>query len=323
MTYPRAHLIDAENPGYYHLISRCVRRAWLCGLDDLTGRSFEHRRGWIEQQVTTLSQVFAVELYAYAVMSNHYHLVMRLDPRAPQGWTDETVAQRWVSLTVRDDDIQTALRIESILEDPERLGEYRKRLGSLSWFMRLMNESIARRANREDGCTGRFWEGRFKSHVLLDEQAVTACMAYVDLNPIRAGAAEKIESCDFTSAKRRLAEEPQADRAKDLRPVAGGCDDDPSSLPISTKAYLDLVRWTGAQVTGIPNSGANTTECPAAPIDRDAWLARVQSYRHRDWRAFGNVESLRRYAQSLGQHWLKGVGRVSWPQSSLKQVSSE
>ncbi len=196
MAQARQSLIPGGSSGYFHCVNRCVRRSWLCGLDALTGRSFEHRREWVERRLMVLADVFAVSIYAYAVMSNHLHVVLKLDAVAGNGWSDHEVAERWCRLFPNRDDVeesQVALRIEQIGADAGRVAKYRSRLTSLSWFMRCLAEPIARRANGEDDCTGRFWEGRFKAQVLTDDRALVAAMTYVDLNPIRAKIATKVD----------------------------------------------------------------------------------------------------------------------------------
>jgi len=182
MTYPRSHLVSEEEPGFYHVVSRCVRRAFLCGADRFTGRCFEHRRKWIEDRIVDLTEAFAVSVYSYAVMSNHFHVVLHVNLSAVDSWTDDEVARRWLAAfpgpLKRNTTEELAQRLRmAILSDPERVQELRKRLGSLSWFMKALNEPIARMANLEDGCTGKFWEGRFKSQVLLESQAVLSAMA--------------------------------------------------------------------------------------------------------------------------------------------------
>ncbi len=79
MTTARRQLIDAESTPFYHVINRCVRRAFLCGEDALSGRSYEHRRGWIVDRIRPLSSIFCIDVCAYAVMNNHYHLVLKID----------------------------------------------------------------------------------------------------------------------------------------------------------------------------------------------------------------------------------------------------
>ncbi|MEW5973236.1 MAG: transposase [Pseudomonadota bacterium] len=229
MTMPRSALVSLSETSWYHVVSRCVRRAFLCGMDAHSGKNFEHRRGWIEARIMELASIFAIDVAAYAVMSNHYHLVLRIDAERARNWSLDEVLRRWTRLFAGPVLVQRFLSAERAslcqaeVDHVLALAEdYRARLHDLSWFMRVLNESIARQANAEDEVTGRFWEGRFKSQALLDEQAVLAAMAYVDLNPVRAGLAETPEASDFTSVKARLeAMRVEATNANDAGADAG------------------------------------------------------------------------------------------------------
>ncbi|MET0068358.1 MAG: transposase, partial [Candidatus Thiodiazotropha sp.] len=209
MPKPRKALISLDNTPYYHCISRCVRRAFLCGEDPLTGQSYNHRRQWILDKLIELSDCFAIDCCGYALMSNHYHLVLHVDGEAAKNWSQETVINRWQRLfkgSVLVDRYQSGLNQSRAEQNTMDLlvSKWRERLSDISWYMRCLNESVARRANQEDQCTGRFWEGRFKSQALLDEKALAACLAYVDLNPIRAGMAQTPESSEYTSISERI-----------------------------------------------------------------------------------------------------------------------
>ena len=201
MAQPRYTQIDIDATPYYHCISRCVRRAFLCGHDRSTGRRFDHRKGWIVEKLAALTDVFAVRICAYAVLSNHFHLVLRIDATRARAWSAAEVVERYGRLFPATAALWHELP-PSVAAD--RVRRWRARLYDPSWFMRCLNESIARRANAEDGCTGRFWEGRFRSQALLDPAGLLTCMSYVDLNPLRAHLAASLEESDFTSIQQRL-----------------------------------------------------------------------------------------------------------------------
>lgn len=201
MTTPRSLLVDPQQPLCYHLVSRCVRRAWLCGQHD--GRSYSHRKDWIEQRLSRLAQAFSVDVLAFAILSNHFHVVVYFDPKACATWSSLEVAQRWLmASSVPDADHEGALR--RLLSEPDRLERYRQRLGSLSAFMQHLKQPIAVRINQEDQVKGHLFEQRFYSGALLDERAVLTAMRYVDLNPFRAKIAQTLNAADHTSIQRRL-----------------------------------------------------------------------------------------------------------------------
>jgi len=181
MTLPRKNLISVEDTPYYHLISRCVRRTYLCGVDQSTGKSYEHRRQRIEDRLRVLSSLFAIDLCSYTLMSKHIHIVAKLCPDQPEHWTTDKILQRWTSLFRGPLLIHTWLRGDPMISVEHKmlteLAElYRKRLTSISWLMKCLNEPIARAANKEDQCTGHFWESRFKSQTLLSEKALLSCI---------------------------------------------------------------------------------------------------------------------------------------------------
>ena len=209
MTRARYQQISLDETPYYHCVSRCVRRAYLCGKDPVSGHDFDHRKAWLVVRIKELAAQFAVDVCAYAVMSDHYHLVLHVDQKKAMQWKDSEVIDRWSKLFPRN-----AVKIETLKKNikyksaknilKNQISLWRERLTDISWFMRCLNEYIARRANIEEECTGRFWEGRFKSQALLDEKALVTCMAYVDLNPIRKGISGSLEFSDFTSIQERL-----------------------------------------------------------------------------------------------------------------------
>jgi len=208
--YARKEIVREGEVGVYHCVARCVRRAFLCGLDAATGTSFEHRKGWLRGRLEELAGIFGIDVCGYAVMGNHLHVIVRTRPDVVAAWSDQEVAERWWRLFPRRRDEQglpaepEPHELAMLVAEPEAAAERRRRLGSLSWLMRCLCEPIARRANREDGCTGRFWEGRFKSQALLDDAAVLACAVYVDLNPVRAALVQKPEEGEYTSAYDRI-----------------------------------------------------------------------------------------------------------------------
>ncbi|WP_223788378.1 transposase, partial [Marinicella meishanensis] len=242
MGLARKFQICVDETPYYHVVSRCVRRAFLCGEDKDSDRSFEHRRKWVVQRMQYLAKLFAVDICAYAIMSNHFHIVLKVN--STQDWADKRVLMTWAGLFdlplicerfVRGEQL-TKPELEFVINKTET---YRKRLMDISWFMKTLNEYIARRANIEDGCTGHFWESRFKSQALLDERALLTCMAYVDLNPIRAAMCKTPEQSDYTSIQERI-------KNSNTRLIGFGKDD--KDLPFSLSGYLELVDYSGQAI---------------------------------------------------------------------------
>ncbi|AVP97561.1 transposase [Ahniella affigens] len=311
MALPRDRTVPPNTNGYYHCISRCVRRAWLCGYDKVKDIDYGYRRKWVEERILLLAEAFAVSIYAYAVMSNHLHVVLKVDATAAKEWSDEEVARRWcVVFPSSEDEDATKRRIAHIAASPEMVAKYRSRLSNLSWYMRCLNEPIARRANLEDDCTGRFWEGRFKAVALLDERAFLAAMVYADLNPIRAQMTTSPKKSDHTGIQKRIRKLTgnQLLAKKSLEPIAGVKQE---GLHLRNTDYVALVDFTGRQWHHgkrgqIPR--ATRSVLLDMKIDPEQWQEQVKSFGTRQITAMGTLAALIEMAVNTGRAWIAGMG---------------
>lgn len=314
MPRPRYNQISLAATPYYHCVSRCVRRAFLCGTDNLTGQSFEHRRQWIEDKILALARIFALDVCAYAVMQNHYHVVLHVNHKTAQGWNMDDVIYQWHQLFSGHALSQRYVRGEQLSKAElatleNMVNVWRVRLMDISWFMRVLNEGIARQANAEDDCTGRFWEGRFKSQALLDEAALLACMTYVDLNPVRAGLAITPEESEHTSIQRRInITQPSS---TGLFPFAGNPRKNmPQGLPFNRTDYIELVDWTG-RIIRSDKKGAIPDHLP--PIldrlkqNKDNWLYVTQHFESKFKGFVGAAYRLKQICASLGYQRCTGL----------------
>lgn len=206
MTTRRADIVDYRNPGYYHCISRCVRRESLL--------REPCRREWLLRRLDFLSRHLAIEVVAFAVMENHLHLLLRTRPDAVEGMSDEDVARRRIAVTREQadeadrrgnlswrDDASNGRGVRALLSSATGLAAARRQLSDLGWFHKLLKEPCARRWNSEDDVTGHFWEGRYRSLRVLDPDSLVRVANYIDLNEVRACSARSVASSLWTSAR--------------------------------------------------------------------------------------------------------------------------
>jgi len=329
MTKPRSQLIDVNETPYYHCICRCVRRAFLYGEDHLTGKRFDHRKEWVVERLALLSDTFSIDVCSYAVMSNHYHVVLRIDQHTAKDMNDNVVAKRWRRL------YHWPLLVEKYINNKATRAEankaksiiqtWRERLHDISWFMRCLNEYLARKANLEDNCKGRFWESRFKSQALLGEAAVLTCMSYVDLNPIRASIAKAPEEFDHTSIQQRInkikppkvakkMKAPSKDKRSPVKLmplVKAKSDKHPNAIGYTLKDYLELIDWVGRSVRNDKRGAIDQKEPPILNrlgLNTDEFIDHVltkNEHVHYPC-ATGPLDRLKELAAHWKQNFIKG-----------------
>jgi REP element-mobilizing transposase RayT len=320
MPQSRKSQVSLIDTPYYHCVSRCVRRSFLCGMDKYSGQSYDHRRGWVEDRLLFLSTVFAIDICAYAVMSNHTHVVLHVDKIEADGWDTDQVLRHYHTLhkgTLLTQKYLKGDKLSSgeLISFNETVKRYRQRLFDISWFMRNLNEYIAREANKEDGCTGRFWEGRFKSQALLDESAVLACMAYVDLNPIRATMEKTPETSKYTSIKKRThAVKHKQQQPKYLLPFVGDPRQDmPKGIAYSLKDYCELVAITGCCIREDKIGSIDTSYSPILErlgLDSQQWLTLTTEFEKHFYYAVGAEPRMNTFKRHTHHQRMRGMGKA-------------
>ena len=317
MTTARKHTVDLNITPYYHCVSRCVRRSYLCGFDEFSGKSYEHRRAWVEQRILLLATIYCIDVCAYAVMSNHYHLVVHVNREKAQHLSDHEVIERWGKihslhpLTVRY--LSGELMTKSEKRAAQKLvNQWRECLYSLSWMMKDLNMDIAKQANVEDGCTGHFWEGRFKSQALLDEQALLAAMTYVDLNPVRAKIAPTPEMSNHTSIKYRL-DSMALHQAKpnELFPFSGNEHQEKNQgIPFNFNEYLELLDCVGRQHRDDERGKIDSTMpniMRRIHSDKNTFLLVCSAIEGKRTQWVGSQHQLKQAKAHLKQHRIHGI----------------
>jgi REP element-mobilizing transposase RayT len=284
MAIARAHLVDLSVTRWYHCVTRCVRRAFLLG----EGES--DRKVWIDNRVRELAEIFSIAVGGFSVMDNHLHLLVRLDPEMAGGWSDEEIVRRWGRLFPPRDKARQLLPVSNDwvkwrLQDPAWVAKTRERLQSLSWFMKCLKEPLSRMANREEKVRGAFFEGRFKSVAVLDEESLLAVCAYIDLNPVAAGIARLPEDSEHTSIKERV------EHVK----CQGRLDDLTARLPSRSEGRLSghdpkamLPPWNEGRLLG---------SAATAALEETHWLCPIEDRRRIDSSRQGMFEGF-----SLGHY---------------------
>ena len=214
----RGSLIKPNEITIAHTVAKTARNLFLLGEDLVTKTRNSHRKDWILDILEFQSSLMAIDLMSFSLMSNHIHQILRSRPDAVKQWTDLEVARRWMTLCpkskkclvdgdkfVRVPITPKETQIEALAKNEKRIAVLREQLSSISWWMRLLCQKIAQRANIEDGGSmGHFWKGRFHATVIEDTDHLLGCSFYVDLNAIKAGFSLGIDDYSYTSAKVRF-----------------------------------------------------------------------------------------------------------------------
>jgi hypothetical protein len=333
----RREIVRPGVAGIFHCWQRCVRRAYLLGKDPLTGIDHTHRREWFIQRLRLLVSCFAIDVAFEAILSNHFHLILRTNPRLVKRMGDFEVARRYLRVypgkRVLDENWiePTEQQIEGLVADKAKMKVIRKELSNVSKFMAALSEYIARRSNAEDDCDGRFFSGRFSCREITHDAGLLVAGLYVDLNLIRAGEAQTPESSVYTSAwfriqarKDKASQESttqqldswlapltlQEDHLGDVPCTCGERASDKGLLSMKLDEYLQLLDWAGRELRANKRGAIPAHLAPIIQrlgVEGDELLDTLEDFPRLFRRLVGTAEQIVQRAQEVGRRWMHGV----------------
>ena len=334
----RQEVFAPDEVAIVHVSNSVVRECLLLGTDPLTGKNYDHRKRLMEHLLKRYAASFGIDLLGFAILSNQFHLILRSRPDVVATWKDAEVARRWLLLAPFRKDIEgnpfepNETDLRRILDDRKKVKATRLRLSDIGWWVRLLCQSLAIRANQEDQESGRFWQSRFRAERILDDSTLVACTAYVDLNPIRAAITDGLETSEVTSAQLRIkshkataasrtgaAEKPLQSETKSGKPApdrflaplwlsprqrnggpvvnrTGDRCSDKGFLPLKQEDYLQLLKWTAKQL-----SREQPTRTPprceeilnSLELNAETWLPLVKKFGKLFCHVAGRPESIK------------------------------
>jgi REP element-mobilizing transposase RayT len=208
MATARRKIVTPDIPSAYFITCRCNYAA------ELFGETTPYRKGWVEDEIFRLINIMAIDLFAHSVLSNHYHILIKIRPDIVKRWSAEEVAKRYFALCpssrkkrpkgVKKSDPPTQKEINWFVFASGKLKRARKRLSCVSFFMQRLNHRISCLVHADEGVKGRLWESRFHSRRVVDAVSFLRMMIYIDINLLRAGMVRKLEDSRHTSIRYRI-----------------------------------------------------------------------------------------------------------------------
>lgn len=337
MGQSRASQISTKDTPYYHITSHVVRNNVLCGINAINNIDYGSRKQWVIDRIRFLSSFFAIDVAGYAIMTDQYNMIVYLNESIAKNWSVEEVYKHWTAIykpepiikkwkknkLTKESEIDTALAI---------IEQCRSRLSNISLFMQNLNQYIARRANKEDGCKGHFWQERFKSQPLLDETALITCMSCLDLNPVRVKDVDSIEKSEFTSVFERINGQPIENEYFDkssieIKPLISflGNDErgtisknkipqvDHPVINIKLDDYLQLLDWT-SRIQHCDISDFIELDKPVLlkelGFSEEVWLDLANNFATEFHCAVGSFDKLERYLIHTGKSKIQNKKRL-------------